>query len=407
MTATVTSFPSAPAPTAPQGAEVMTQEETARETKLIQLGNGRAWDSDLVLREILVEQEKMVISASRIGRLLAWTREKLGHGQFTNWVSRHVPFSVRTAQRYIRVHDFFEAHPRLLKPMAGAGLKRTLLLTTLPDEQLELLAEEGQLGEVDIDELPSTPYVELQKRVNDLKKEKGDTDDKVAKLENQLAEAHAQIADLSGVMSKDDQKLIEKFRKWKDDAENQFALFSAQTEGIGARLKDHHPAVRAEYVAFWEWLFTRAEVSCLEAQVTAGKSVYGSTINEAITRARPLDGAGQPYDLETRFTSWEGGDIRRPVTADDDGGEAPITVDNQDGAGGSIRDLVNRRTGTTRLERFAEEVGAESVTIRVSGRRPAADDIDLDAVPSDAEEVARRRAAIRALNDDLPPELRS
>jgi hypothetical protein len=39
----------------------------------------------------------------RIGELLTEQKESLGHGEFTAWVKENLPFTVRTAQNYMRI----------------------------------------------------------------------------------------------------------------------------------------------------------------------------------------------------------------------------------------------------------------------------------------------------------------
>lgn len=348
--------------------EVMSSEELERADQLLRLGDGLPWDSDRVVREILAEQEQMVLSAARIGKRLALAKLQLGAGGFEEWVSTKLHFSRATAYRYIRVHAFFDAHPRLLKPMAGAGIKRTLLLTTLPEEELEMLAEEGQLGEVELDQLPETPYVELLKQVNELKKEKTDDQDEIATLSNKLDKANARIADLSGALSKDETDLIERFRKFKENLEDEVALLMAFAEGVGPRLEGLSSAVRVEYFAMFEWFLVRARVTQAEARTIAGERVYGNEYRPAMEMDRPYMGRGEPYELETRFQQY------------DEPGDLPEDVPT-----GATVISPTVRTADELEEEFESAAGA-------SGLTPAA-------------EVARRRAAMRAVSESVPTDL--
>ncbi|MGA2940276.1 MAG: DUF3102 domain-containing protein [Syntrophobacteraceae bacterium] len=42
--------------------------------------------------------------AERIGELLKEQKKNLGHGNFTDWIQKNLPFTVRTAQNYMRLH---------------------------------------------------------------------------------------------------------------------------------------------------------------------------------------------------------------------------------------------------------------------------------------------------------------
>jgi hypothetical protein len=53
--------------------------------------------------EIRQHAETMLLKAYRIGELLVEQKQKMQHGQFTQWVTDHWPFSVRTAQNYMKV----------------------------------------------------------------------------------------------------------------------------------------------------------------------------------------------------------------------------------------------------------------------------------------------------------------
>jgi hypothetical protein len=43
-----------------------------------------------------------------IGRDLLAVKQMLEHGQFVHWVAKECGFSIRTAQNYMRVAEFFE-----------------------------------------------------------------------------------------------------------------------------------------------------------------------------------------------------------------------------------------------------------------------------------------------------------
>jgi hypothetical protein len=56
------------------------------------------------LHDEISQQVKSILpKIMRIGELLVEQKQKMQHGQFTQWVTDNLPFSVRTAQNYMKV----------------------------------------------------------------------------------------------------------------------------------------------------------------------------------------------------------------------------------------------------------------------------------------------------------------
>jgi hypothetical protein len=53
--------------------------------------------------EVRAHAETMIQKAIRIGELLVEQKQKMQHGRFTQWVTENLPFSIRSAQNYMRV----------------------------------------------------------------------------------------------------------------------------------------------------------------------------------------------------------------------------------------------------------------------------------------------------------------
>jgi len=49
-----------------------------------------------------------LVTATEIGRLLFEQKRVIKHGEFSNWVEAHLPFKLRTAQRYMKLHQYKE-----------------------------------------------------------------------------------------------------------------------------------------------------------------------------------------------------------------------------------------------------------------------------------------------------------
>lgn len=75
-------------------------------------------DADIQIAEIYrqeIEQlhaqfqgyiKKSLIIAIRIGELLHQQKQLMVHGLFTHWAEKHLPFSLRTAQNYMKLHSY-------------------------------------------------------------------------------------------------------------------------------------------------------------------------------------------------------------------------------------------------------------------------------------------------------------
>lgn len=52
--------------------------------------------------------QKSLIVAIRIGELLFQQKQIMVHGRFTHWAKKHLPFSLRTAQNYMKLYSYKE-----------------------------------------------------------------------------------------------------------------------------------------------------------------------------------------------------------------------------------------------------------------------------------------------------------
>lgn len=43
--------------------------------------------------------------AKKIGEILSQEKEKIEHGKFTEWVENNLPFGIRQAQKYMKIHE--------------------------------------------------------------------------------------------------------------------------------------------------------------------------------------------------------------------------------------------------------------------------------------------------------------
>lgn len=248
--------------------------------------DGRIWEEHQVLTEICFHTEQIVHSAYEIGRRLIWTKEVLGHGQFLTWCEANLPFSMRTIQNYMRVANFLVANPRLLKPMARAGMKRALLLTSLPQELVDEVIADGNLAEVPLDELGDVPYVDLKKEVVRLQKEREDTQLKLAQYEREGRNLKEALGEQTAERSKIEEFAHNVLTRDAERFKAEIARLAGSYAVLTQRWDDLPHKQRAEAIALWEGLQAHLEYERVTFQQAIGQEVYGHQLAEALNHAR-------------------------------------------------------------------------------------------------------------------------
>lgn len=247
--------------------------------------DGRIWNERLVLTEIHAYTETIIQSAFEIGRRLIWTKEVMGHGMFVEWCDKCLPFGGRTARNYMQVASFLLNHPALLGPLNKAGLKKTLLLTTLPPDTLEELVGDGQVAEISLEGIADIPYIELKKQVDALKTERSELQDKLAETAGQLQDARDAVADQAIQVSKIDEhaeRIINqqwtKFEGFVQDLEGGLLL-------LVSRWDDINPALRARVVGMVEGVRVHTEHAQLLLKNNIGEAVWGEDYGRCLREA--------------------------------------------------------------------------------------------------------------------------
>lgn len=247
--------------------------------------DGRIWNERLVLTEIHAYTETIVQSAYEIGRRLIWAKEVMGHGMFVEWCEKSLPFGGRTARNYMQVASFLLDHPALLQPLNKAGLKKTLLLTTLPPGTLEELVGDGQVAEISLEGIADIPYIELKKQVDALKTKRIELEDRLADTESQLEDARNAVADQAIQVSKIDEhaeRVIN--QQWA-----KFEGFVTDLEGallvLVARWDDIHPSLRARVVGMVEGVRVHTEHAQLVLKNNIGEAMWGEEYGRCLREA--------------------------------------------------------------------------------------------------------------------------
>jgi hypothetical protein len=100
-----------------------------------------------------------IATAIEVGKQLSATKEALGHGQFLAWLAAEIPFSERSAQRYMRAAEVYGAKSDTVSDLP-LGLLYQLQSPSVPEDcrkQIINRRESGErLGESDIEQIVST-----------------------------------------------------------------------------------------------------------------------------------------------------------------------------------------------------------------------------------------------------------
>ena len=76
--------------------------------------------------------KRSVTARAEIGRLLLQVQQHLDWGDWRPWLSRHVPFTARTAERAIALHQLRQSAPQRFARLAPLGVSKANVLVTLP-----------------------------------------------------------------------------------------------------------------------------------------------------------------------------------------------------------------------------------------------------------------------------------
>lgn len=277
----------------------------ARAMALKPYSDGRAWNHDLVVREIALHAEQIVISGYEIGRRLVWTKEELGHGRFEAWLVESMPFTMRTAQRYMQIAEYLVDNPKLLEPMARAGLKKALLLTTLAPDQVEaLLGDQGGMPEAEIEGIDKVPYHELRKEVEKLRVERDMDRGTLKQKDEQLLRAKAEIADLTGLARRPEEvALLEKVATIRKSVEESFMLLDVLVATAAPKWEDLSLRGRGELAGLVHYALRLGQLEEAIFRSAIGEAVWAhdwtAIIEDPFPAARsyplPVERAGQEF----------------------------------------------------------------------------------------------------------------
>lgn len=280
-------------------------DATARAASLRPYSDGRAWNHELVVREIAMHAEQIVVSGYEIGRRLTWTKAELGHGRFQAWCGEHLPFSARTIRNYMQIADYLVENPRLLEPMAKAGLKKALLLTTLAPDQVEtLLGDQGGMPEAEIEGIDKVPYHELRREVEKLRVERDMDRGTLKTRDEQLVKAKAEIADLTGLSRRPEEAaVLDKIQKLHEKVDQVFAEVNLLVDAVAPHWSSLSLRARGELAGLVHYGMRISQFEEALFRSAIGEDVWGhewtSIVEDPFPAARsyplPVERAGQEF----------------------------------------------------------------------------------------------------------------
>jgi hypothetical protein len=128
-----------------------------------------------------------------LGGYLLMLREACPHGQFLPALER-LGVEPRSAQRYMRVTARFAGSKSdTVSHLQALGVRKLLDLTVLDDEQIDELAEQGQTGELKLDDVATMSVAELRAAVREERQERKALEDLSAEKSKHIDKLRTQV----------------------------------------------------------------------------------------------------------------------------------------------------------------------------------------------------------------------
>lgn len=169
------------------------------------LGYDGPLDPDVIERGVVNQMRRTVEACLETGRMLLILKERVGHGSFTERLER-LGIAPRGAQKFMQTALKFSNAPTSAHLLQAVGSQNKLLeLLVLDQDEIEELATEGSVLDIELDDIASMTVRELREALADARqtvqaKEKviAKRDAKLAKLEEkaELPQDAAMLADI-------------------------------------------------------------------------------------------------------------------------------------------------------------------------------------------------------------------
>lgn len=265
---------------------------TERALQLAEISRGQLWTEDEVTLQICGHIKNQVASIYEIGRLLTWSKAHLGHGTFGTYCARRLPWlSQSTINRYMRSFAFLDSNPALLQRQEQLGLKKVLLLATLPPEEVDVLTSGGSVGEVDLEQVGELPYPALKKQLAEARRAQIEAEEHRGEAEREAERLRKRVDALVDLtVSDDDDALLADLKVWHQKFDGALALAGMGLDILARRVRDDELSgrVRAEAAALVEYMRARVDHEVLRFRALSGGEVFDYQFDEVAGRRRPL-----------------------------------------------------------------------------------------------------------------------
>lgn len=114
-------------------------------------------------KEILQNANDLLKKIIELGRLLTEIKEELGHGKFVKWIDKNALFSMRTAQRYMRIYKNKDLIQKIEIDRLTSAYK---LLEQPPKSDTDVAFEENHENEVEQEYEEIETHIEKPKEKN-------------------------------------------------------------------------------------------------------------------------------------------------------------------------------------------------------------------------------------------------
>ena len=158
-----------------------------------------AKDVDTLTDEILSYSANVGASLVEIGRRLSAVKAKLQHGEWLEWLETRVNYSVRTAQRLMKLADELQNAPTL----AHLGASKALALLSLPEPDRNAMLAEGAVVNGETKSVDEMSVRELNAAIQARK----EAEAKLADAEMKLSEAERDVDKFRGDLVRTNQRL--------------------------------------------------------------------------------------------------------------------------------------------------------------------------------------------------------
>ena len=260
---------------------------------------------EVIEGEILIFKAQASVSMLEIGRRLIEAKAQLNHGEFLPWLEEKVEFSVRTAQRFMRIAEGYKDSDTVTQ----LGTRKALALLAFEEVEREgFLAEKHEVNgeEKTVQEMTSAELEEAirarkqsEEELAKAKQEKLDAEiraDNFAK-EAEKARADADAAQASGKKMAEDMRALKATLK---DQKAQNEQRSAEADELRRELEE----IRNRPVEVAVQDPTEEQIAAAAApMVEAARAESAERIRELEKQLAQADPETQTFRM--RFVAWQ------------------------------------------------------------------------------------------------------